>query len=229
MDIKKEPILVDDGCEGVKTVNIELPSNSHTKGVKTTATPVKQVEQIVKGKVITKKKSVFKKICETFLGDNLHDVMTYVLYDVVIPASKNTISDMVNGGIDMMLFPDDKGNRRANRTRRDKGKSYVSYSSFYDKGASEYTKRSSESRHRAFHIFDDLILETRGEAEEVLSALVDLTQDYDCASVADLYDLVGITSNFTDNKYGWTSLSNATVSRVKNGYLIDLPKPEVLD
>ena len=82
---------------------------------------------------------------------------------------------------------------------------------------------------RARHDFDEIILETRGEAEEVLSHLVDLTIDYQQATVADLYDLVGITSNFTDNKYGWTDLRSASVTRVRDGYLINLPRTQILD
>ena len=43
-------------------------------------------------------------------------------------------------------------------------------------------------------------------------------------SVADLYDLVGISGNYTDNKYGWTNLRNSDVQRVRDGYLLKLPK-----
>ena len=77
--------------------------------------------------------------------------------------------------------------------------------------------------------FDDIILETRWEAEEVLSHMIDLIENYGVASVADLYELVGITGSFTDNKYGWTNLSSATVSRVRDGYLINLPNAQPID
>ena len=73
------------------------------------------------------------------------------------------------------------------------------------------------------------VLDTRGEAEEVLSHLVDLTEDFGGARVADLYDLVGLESQFTDDKYGWMTLNTATVSRVRKGYLINLPKPILMD
>ena len=92
---------------------------------------------------------------------------------------------------------------------------------FYRKPGDIYERREPSLRNRSRHNFDDIILDSRGEAEEVLSHLVDLVDDYGMASVADLYDLVGITSNFTDNKYGWTNLSSASVSRVRDGYLID--------
>lgn len=75
----------------------------------------------------------------------------------------------------------------------------------------------------------DLIFETRGEAEEVLTNLLDIIADYQVVSVADLYDLVGITAPFTANRYGWTELGSANVSRIREGYIINLPKPKAID
>ena len=43
-------------------------------------------------------------------------------------------------------------------------------------------------------------------------------------SVADFYDLVGVSGNYTDNKYGWTDIRNASVIHVRDGYMIKLPK-----
>lgn len=52
----------------------------------------------------------------------------------------------------------------------------------------------------------------------------DLIDTYGMVSVADLYDLVGINGSYTDNKYGWTHLRSADVQRVRDGYLLKLPK-----
>lgn len=198
-----------------------FPANSHK--AKQEKREERKVEKVIKGSVIQKKKTLGRKMSETFLGDDSKNVVQYIIYDVLIPAAKSTISDMVSGGIEMLLF----GETRGRNTRRDKGKSYVSYSSYYKND--DRTNRDRERSNRARHNFDDIILETRGEAEEVLSTLVDMIDDYGMASVADLYDAVGITSNFTDNKYGWTNLSSASVSRVRDGYLINLPRTTLLD
>lgn len=84
-------------------------------------------------------------------------------------------------------------------------------------------------RGRSTHDFDEIILATRVEAEEVVDRLFDLVGRYESASVSDLYSLVGISGNFTDEKWGWTDLRGAGVERVRNGYLLDLPRPEPLD
>lgn len=79
------------------------------------------------------------------------------------------------------------------------------------------------------HDFDEIVLDTRHEAELVLDNLEELIKQYGQATVTDLYDLVNITSSFADEKWGWTDLSHANVSHVRDGYLLNLPKPETLD
>lgn len=221
MDNQKGPMRVDGLTgSGYTTLDMEYPSNSHKQKAK--AEQEKKIEKVVKGNVVLKKKPLSRKVAETFLGEDTKSVGRYLLYDVLIPAAKNTLFDMVNNGLEMRLF----GEVRGKRTQRDKNKSFVSYSSYYNK---EQGRRQVSSQNRARHNFDDIVLESRGEAEEVLSGLVDLIEEYGMASVADLYELVGVTSNFTDNKYGWINLSNASVSRVREGYLLDLPRPILLD
>jgi hypothetical protein len=55
-----------------------------------------------------------------------------------------------------------------------------------------------------------------------------LIEKYETVSVADLYELLGVTSSYTDEKWGWVDLREATIRRVRDGYLLDLPKPESL-
>ena len=58
------------------------------------------------------------------------------------------------------------------------------------------------SRTRTGYDYDDIILESRGEAEDVLERMDELIATYQVVSVADFYDLVGVSGNYTDNKYG---------------------------
>ena len=72
--------------------------------------------------------------------------------------------------------------------------------------------------------YNDIVLTRRGEAEDVLDRMFELIDTYGLVRVADLYDLVGITGNYTDNKYGWTNIQNADIVRVKGVYMIRLPR-----
>lgn len=219
--------------------DVDFPSNSETirsKSKTEHSQDVKKEKQVavVKGKVIKQKKSLGKKFSETFLGEDSKSVGDYIFHDVVVPSIKATLSDAISGGIEMLLF----GERRSGSRNysRNGSKTYTSYSSYYGnrdrdrRDGRDRDKRDDFSRgSRARHDFDDISFESRGEAEEVLSHLVDLTIDYGVASVADFYDLSGVESQFTDNKYGWTNLRDACTDRVRNGYIVRLPQAKPLD
>lgn len=173
----------------------------------------KKLEKIVSGNVKTKKKSDVHKFADIFISEDAANVKNYILMDVLVPTVKKAISDIITNGIDMILYG---GNGRKPGSRVDKV-SYRDYSS---------TSRGDDrpARTRSGYSYDDVILDTRGEAEEVLDRMDELIDTYGAVSVADLYDLVGITCNYTDNKYGWTNIRNAEPIRVRNGYMLKLPK-----
>ena len=56
-----------------------------------------------------------------------------------------------------------------------------------------------------------------------------MIEEFGMASVLNLYDLIGVTAPFTADKYGWTDIRNATAVRVRDGYLLKLPRVMPLD
>lgn len=188
----------------------------------------KKVEKVTNGKVKTKKKSEVHKFTDIFLAEDVTNVKDYLIGEVLLPAVKKAVSEMVTSGIDMLLY----GETRSKKDR-EKG-SRVSYSSYYkDRDRGGYDRERDRDRGgrrvRNGYDYDDIILESRGEAEDVLDRMDDLIDSYGIVSVADLYDLVGIQGNYTDNKYGWTNLRSADVQRLRDGYLLKLPKALPLD
>lgn len=223
MSENKEKMVVDGlHTNGIRTVNVSFPSNSHKSKAIDENKEKPKLQKIVNSGVVQKKKPFTKKISEAILGDDSKNVGQYLLYDVLVPAAKDTLSDLVTGGVEMLLF----GERRAKKHNSNANRSYVSYSGYYN---NKKERSEISPRNRVRHSFDDIILVSRGEAEHVIDMLVDQIEEYDQVTVADLYDLVGITSQFTDHKYGWTNLRDASVSRVREGYLLDLPRPVLLD
>lgn len=196
--------------------NSDYPSNKREK---------KTVEKVIKGKVKQKKKSLGEKFVETFIGEEPSNIVSYILQDVIVPTIKDTIVDSVKGSVEM-LFGTRRSNNSSYRNRRTG--SYVHYESS-SIHRDNIRPSNQQTRSRASHKFDDFILDTREEAEEVLSNLADLIFDYGSASVSDLYDLLGVTSSFVDNKYGWVNLTESGVSRVREGYRLNLPKTVLLD
>lgn len=185
----------------------------------------KKLEPVVKGNVKQQKRSFGKRMAELFLGDDTLSVRDYIVHDILIPTIKNTITDVITSSLEMTLF----GERRSrSNISRDRNRSYVSYSS-YSKPDRERERERPRYERNSHHNFDDIIFESRPEAEEVLSHLADLVADYGVASVADFYDLSGLDSQYTDNKHGWTNLRDAHTDRVRNGYIIRFPRTKPLD
>lgn len=207
---------------------MEYPSNRNVD--KETPKPSKKVERVVSSEVIRQKPSLGKRFTQLFVGGDAKSAWAYVAYDVMLPAAKDMVSDAVSTGIERMLFGESKSPSKRNRTGGSNG--YVSYNRFspsVNTSRQRDEPRPMSRRSRSSHNFDEIILETRAESEEVIDRLFDLVSKYESATVSDLYELVGVTGDFTDEKYGWTDIRGAGVTRVRNGYLLDLPKPEPLD
>lgn len=196
----------------------EYKPNSHRSKAEEKNLPAeKKVEKVVSGKVTTKK-NPGRKLKDTFISDEIHNVKDYIFLDVLIPAAKKAISDIVTNGIDMILYGE------TGHTKKKSGASTVSYRSYYDR-RDDRDRYSSSSRSRVGYDFDDIVLESRAEAEEVIQRMDELIETYGIVSVADMYDLVGLTCNYTDNKYGWTNIRNAEAVRLRDGgWVIKMPK-----
>lgn len=178
------------------------------------ATEEKKIDKVVTGKVRTKKKN---KIKDVFIAEDAANVKSYVFLDVLVPAIKKAFSDIVKDGIDMILYGSTNRNRKSSASGN-----YISYNEYSNK---ENRYVSSNSRASSVYNFDDLIYESRGEAEVVLDRMIDIIDTYDFVSVMDMYELSDMSAPYTANNYGWTNLSTADIRRVSGGgWMLLLPK-----
>lgn len=202
------------------------PNKTKQEKRETPAKIEKKVEKVVTNVAIKRKKGLGSKFKEALLGDDARSVKDYIIYDVLVPSFKNLINEAIGGGIETLLF----GSRKGSRTTRHGGQSYVNYGSYSSpRVVGQNSRRELSRTSRSRHDFDEIVLVTRGEAEEVLSTLVELVDEFGAATVGDLYDLVDIERTHVDEKYGWTDLRSSSVSRVRDGYLLNLPRAILLD
>ena len=183
----------------------------------------KTVQKVVDGDVKVRKKSGASKVADIFISEDASKVKDYIFMDVLVPAMKKALSDIVVNGIDMILYGE------TNRSRRESSPTntirYTNYNSISN-GRDSY--RSGVTR--STYSYDELTYTNKGSAEAVLMGLDDIIRRYNFATVGDLYELSGRPTVHTDYKYGWTDLRSADVVRYRNGeYGLKLPRAMTID
>lgn len=204
------------------------PGNSH-KAKEAVVKPIKpkeapKLEKVITSAIVERKKPLGRRIVESFTGDDSKSVGHFVLFDVVLPTTKQLISDVVSQGIERLLF----GENSRQQTRGGYRPGYNNYSPRPVQRRDEPARAISQKA-RATHDFNEIVIESRQDAQKVLDDITAAIEQYDVATVSDLYDLVGITGSFQDDKWGWYDLRAARIVRVREGYLLDLPKPEPVE
>lgn len=174
-----------------------------------------KLEKVVSGSVKTKKKNEIARFADVIIAEDPKSVGSNLVTEVVIPGIVNLLEDLVVKGIRMLLRGESSSSRRSSTASK------VSYRKFYDNRDDD---RPATSYKRAVYDYDDVIIPSRAEAEDVLERMKDQLETYGEVSVGDMYDLVGVTCEFTAYKYGWVNLRNAEVIRKDGGYAIKLPK-----
>lgn len=195
------------------------PNSHKSKESKQADGEAKKLEKVISGNAIVKKKSGVHKLADVFISEDASSVKSYVWSDVFVPTIKKLFCDIIKDSADIIF---------GGGTRRDRNgirSSYVSYDRFSDRR----DDRNYGIARSSGLDYDNIILETKGDAEEVLMQLDGVIDQYGHATVLDLFDLVGKTAPHTANKYGWTNLRNARSERVRDGYLLKLPRALPID
>lgn len=196
---------------------MDYKSNSN-KSKQEQKQPEKKVEKIISGSAKAKKKSEVKKLTDVFISEDISNVKSYIWNDIIIPIVKKAISETV----DVILYGESGHSKKKSPASR------VSYRSYYE-DRDDNRRRDYGSVRRSNYDYNDIVLENRGDAEEVLIKLDELIDVYGSASIADLYDMVGMSGSYTDNRYGWDKPGVGSVVRVRDGWLLKLPKVIILN
>lgn len=199
-------------------------SHKYREQHKEATTEEKRIQKVVKTPVKTKKNEV-RKFADIFISEDVNNVKNYIFMDVLVPAIKKAIYDIVTNGIDMFLYGGSGKNKASGNSAK------VSYRSYYEeKNRNGGNYRGSENT-RSGNAFDyeDIIFSNRGEAEAAKQQMLDIVGRYSMVTVADLYEMANLTAPYTAHKYGWMGLGNIEVIRVRDGYVLKLPRAVPLD
>lgn len=164
-------------------------------------------------------KNPAKKEKRNKLGEVTSNVISDGVMYVLLPAFKKTLFDILKNILDAVI----PGEVKRDSRERDR----ESYRDYYENRRSPDYGYSS--RKRSVYEYEDVIIDTKEEAEDVLAEMDRYIATYRTVTVGYFYELVRIEPNSTDYKYGWHDIRDAYVYRHKDGYSINFPKARFLD
>ena len=198
----------------------------------------------LKGKV-RRKKSIWRSVGDRFISEDAEYVGSSILDDILIPALRDLINDILHGAVDMTFG----GGGNYRRGSRRKG-SYISYNRMYDDRPSSRRRRSrydeydddydDRPRRRRIpdcteYIFDERNFGSSSEAKraamDLLDDMADRVEEYGEVTVAWFLDQVGedVVGSWNAEDWGWTNLAGVRVrGSSRNGWYLDLPRPKEL-
>ena len=193
------------------------------------ATEPKKIERVTSADATRRPKGLGRRLKDVFIGDDPRATMDYVFMDVIIPGARDMLFDAVEAGFQRLIY----GESARRRGGPPGGYGNVGHVNYQGMSRPPTASRSPQQEHmlsrrsRARNSFDELVIPSRREAEEVIDRMFDILSQYGEVSVAQLYSLTGVQSSHTDMKWGWTQLRGAkAVPLRQGGFLLDLPEPE---
>ncbi len=200
----------------------EFKSNSHkSKQEQFEELPEKRVETVVVHPTSIKKKGEIRKFAEVFLPDDVSNVKSFVLADLLFPALKRMLHDFGSSMLDSFLGGYSRDYKRSATTR---------YAYEKDYRREDDRRRSHSAMTKSGRDYDGIVFYTRGDADAVLDRMYEIIHRYEFVRVTDLYDLAGRTpDNYAIGNYGWTDLRGSKPIQVKEGWILKLPRAMPID
>lgn len=191
--------------------------------------PPKEIKKVVTGEVVVKKPSLGKKVKNLFISADIGSVVRHVGFEVLLPAAKDMIYDGAVTVVDRVMFGSDS--RGPIRRGRSGGgiTSRISYSTPVNRGIKEISSRYAPPPTigpRGRHVYDEVILATRADAQTVLEMMNEILDTYEFVSILDLNELCGRPTSPTEARYGWVGLEGSQIRQIREGFLLELPAPE---
>lgn len=177
---------------------------------------------------IKRKKPFGSRLKEMLVGEDAKSAVAHIFSDVMLPAARDMIADAGSQFLERLIFGEPRSASRRTGVRGPTSGSagYVSYNRFANRGPAREEPRQMSRQARGGHNFDEIILHTKVEADDTIDQMFELVNKYDWISVAELYTIVGITPEYVDQNWGWTTIEGLSATRISDGYLLNLSRPE---
>lgn len=169
---------------------------------------------VTQDSIVSTKKPLLQRFKEGLFGDEVFD-------NVIIPAVGNMILD----SLEMMFF-----HRTGYRNNYQQPPQNYTYNYGYGYNSQPYMPQPSYQYNQQPQQYvqnkvdyHNIILRSKQDADAVLNQMIDRIRSYGAVSIADLFDLIQVPGEYTDNNWGWRDARYFGVRRVAKGFLLVLP------
>ena len=180
---------------------------------------------------VRRKKSLWKEVKGEFISEDAPTVGSYLLYDILLPALRDLVSDIGHGALDMAMGTDNRRYRSRGRSRRD-DRTYISYDRYWDyepprSRRSRYDDEDDDYRgfrrsNRRVPSSEDLaefIFDSKKEAEDLLREMDEQIDRYDNVSVGYFLGRIrqDMPGDWAVENWGWFNLDTAKIKHAYGG------------
>lgn len=189
--------------------------------------PKKKIEPVVSGAKQVQRPAT-RRFFDFLFAESPKAIAARIGSEVVVPKLKMAFEDAANGFLSGMLWGEGSNRPISSMLQgsmmRGGG---INYNAISSQPQSLMQARQANTS-RPPGSYRDLTLPSQQYAEILLANMYDLLNQYRVVAVADLYELAGMTPQPADNGYGWTSLDGSRISKVREGFLLELPRPTLI-
>ena len=199
----------------------------------------REVQKVVKGQTRVHQKTTAEKLKDSFFGEDIGNVGDYLLFDVLIPASKQLFDTFLTNAKDIILYGEVR--EPVGRGRSGRSTAYVDYGGY----GNRRSRRDTASARRSRFDFSYIEFDTPDDIDDVIEEMRDIFTVYNEITVAQYYqsaDPDGIRISPTDNNWGWLDIrafTTADIRKVRSRnpetgememkWILELPRPKPLD
>ena len=169
---------------------------------------------VIKHGATLKKKNKAERLADIFIAEDMANVKEYVVGKIIVPRLKELAFKVISEGANMLILG---GTGSTTRSSSDSRPVYTRYYS------DEKRDKGSEPRRSAYD-YRGILFDDRADAEEVLDTMNEIVDHEGAVSVADVCEMLRISSTYTDRKYGWDDLHSVRIIREGDGYTLKLPR-----
>lgn len=189
--------------------------------------PKKDIKPVVSGGVKKVQRPATRRFLDFMFAESPKALASKIGRETIVPRIKQGMEEAFNSFVHGMFWGKGESplpNNIHQQIMRGGGVNYQAISS----QTSALTQARVANQSRSHGNYEDLICPNQQIAEALLANMYNLLNQFNVVAVGDLYELAGMSSSISDGSYGWTNLDTARIRPTQGGFVLELPRPNLI-